>query len=59
MNKSEITGVFIWQYSDCRVTEEGSWFRTRARTKNNKGIVDEYRRPKLAYSTVQKFYKSK
>jgi len=26
---------------------------TRPRTMNNKGIVDEYRRPKLAYDIVR------
>lgn len=47
-----LTGVFIWQFADCRVTEEGGWFATRARSHNNKGIVDEFRRPKLAYDLV-------
>lgn len=56
LNRDEIIGTFIWQFCDCRVTEE-EWALKRPRTKNNKGIVDEYRRPKLAYSTVQKYYK--
>lgn len=51
-----LSGVFIWQFADCRVTEEGEWFRSRARCHNNKGIVDEYRRPKLAYDTVKSAY---
>jgi hypothetical protein len=34
------------------------WFANRPRTMNNKGIVDEYRRRKLAYSTVKKIYTS-
>ncbi|MCX7714226.1 MAG: beta-glucuronidase [Clostridia bacterium] len=56
MNDDRITGVFIWQFADCRVTEEGGWFATRARCHNNKGVVDEYRRPKMAYDTVREMF---
>jgi len=56
LNRDEICGTFIWQFSDCRITEEGGWFAKRPGTKNNKGVVDEYRRPKLAYGTVKKYY---
>lgn len=55
MNDNRISGVFIWQFADCRVTEE-EWFSTRARCHNNKGVVDEYRRPKQAYDTVKDFF---
>ena len=57
MNDDRITGVFIWQFADCRVTEEGEWFATRARCHNNKGVVDEYRRPKMAYDTIKEMFK--
>lgn len=56
MNDDRIMGVFIWQFADCRVTEEGEWFATRARCHNNKGVVDEYRRPKIAYDTVKELF---
>lgn len=56
MNDERISGVFIWQFADCRVTEEGEWFATRARCHNNKGIVDEYRRPKMAYDTIKEMF---
>lgn len=56
--RSFISGMFIWQYCDCRVTEGTDWLITRAGTKNSKGIVDRYRRPKLAYATVQRYYKN-
>lgn len=56
MNDDRICGVFIWQFADCRVTEEGEWFATRARCHNNKGVVDEYRRPKMAYDTVKELF---
>lgn len=50
-----LTGVFIWQFADCRVTEE-EWFATRARCHNNKGVLDEFRRPKEAYDVVKAMY---
>ena len=50
-----LTGVFIWQFADCKVTEE-EWFATRARCHNNKGVVDEYRRPKDAYDVVKELF---
>ncbi|MCH5210395.1 MAG: hypothetical protein J1F01_05455 [Oscillospiraceae bacterium] len=56
MNDDRITGVFIWQFADCRVTEEGDWFTTRARCHNNKGVVDEYRRPKMAYDIIKDMF---
>lgn len=49
-----ISGVYVWQYCDCRVCD--SWFHVRPRTMNNKGILDEYRRPKLSYAVVQKIF---
>lgn len=51
-----LSGVFIWQFADCRVTEEGGWAATRARCHNNKGVLDEYRRPKEAYDVVKEMY---
>ncbi len=52
LNHPDIIGAAIWQYCDCRVCE--GHFNGRPRTMNNKGTVDEYRRPKLAYETVKK-----
>lgn len=57
MNNPQISGTFIWMFADCRVCEENNWFSTRARGHNNKGVVDEYRRPKIAYQTVKNHYK--
>lgn len=50
----DCSGVYIWQFCDIRVSEE--WFGGRPRTMNNKGIVDEYRRRKLAYDVVKKMF---
>ncbi|CAJ1224654.1 glycoside hydrolase family 2 protein [Lactiplantibacillus xiangfangensis] len=52
LNDPRLSGAFIWQFCDCRVTEE-EWFAVRPRSYNNKGILDEYRRPKLAYDVVK------
>lgn len=51
------SGIYIWQFCDIRVSS--SWFGTRPRTMNNKGIVDEYRRAKLSYEIVKGMYKAK
>ncbi len=56
LSDENVSGVYVWQFCDCRVC--GSWFGGRPRTMNNKGIVDEYRRPKLAYETVKKIFTS-
>ena len=50
------SGLFIWQFCDVRISFE--WFSTRPRTMNNKGVVDEYRRRKLAYDKVKELYHS-
>lgn len=50
------SGIYIWQFCDVRISNE--WFSTRPRTMNNKGVVDEYRRRKLAYDVVKRLYHS-
>lgn len=51
-----LSGMLIWQFCDCRVTEGTGWLLSRAGTQNSKGIVDRYRRPKLAYAVVKKYF---
>lgn len=51
----EICGTFIWQYCDMRTGSNCQL--SRPRSFNNKGIVDEYRRPKFAYETVKRLYR--
>jgi len=53
MKNENISGVFIWQFADCRVTEESRFYISRACMRNNKGVVDMYRRPKLSYEVVK------
>jgi len=54
MEYEDCMGIYIWQFCDIRVSRE--WFANRPRTKNNKGIVDELRRPKLSYGVVKKLF---
>jgi beta-glucuronidase len=51
-------GISLWQFCDCRVGEADFKIMGRPRGFNNKGIVDEYRRPKLAYETVKELFRS-
>ena len=53
-SRKEYAGAFIWQFSDIRTAREMG--NDRARSFNNKGLVNEYRRPKLAYLKVKEIY---
>ena len=50
-----VSGIFIWQFADCRV--DPSWAMGRPRCYNNKGLLDEYRRPKAAFFAVSELFK--
>ena len=47
-------GFYIWQMNDIRTCIEAGI--NRARGFNNKGILNEYRRPKAAYFAVKELY---
>jgi len=47
-------GLCIWQYCDILSSEALTMLRPRGY--NNKGIVDEYRRPKQAFTVVRNHY---
>jgi len=49
-------GVSIWQFCDVRSSEATARALGRPRSYNNKGIVDEYRRPKMAYDVVRRYF---
>lgn len=49
-----VHGSFVWQFCDIRTCAEMGF--SRARGFNNKGIMNENRRPKAAYYTVRKCY---
>lgn len=56
LSDKDLSGVIIWQYADCRVDE--GWFHVRPKCQNNKGLVDIYRRKKLAFNTVKEIFNS-
>jgi beta-glucuronidase len=49
-----IVGCYVWQYCDIRTSPDVGL--NRARGYNNKGLVNEYRRPKQAYFAVKDAY---
>jgi len=51
----KIIGTFVWQFADVRTDVYRR--RDRARSFNNKGIVNEYRKPKRAFEAVQRAYR--
>ena len=51
---SIFTGVCTWQFCDIRASQ--CRWTDRPRGYNNKGILDEYRRAKPAFSTIKKLY---
>ena len=55
-NCPAIVGSFIWQFCDSRTCRRAGL--DRARGFNNKGILNEYRKPKLAYYAAQRLYQS-
>ncbi|MCG7381215.1 glycoside hydrolase family 2 TIM barrel-domain containing protein [Paenibacillus sp. ACRRY] len=56
----KIGGTYIWQFADVRgaLSSDSPYFRDRARSFNNKGLVNEYRKPKQSYREVSQIYKS-
>ncbi len=54
--RKRISGVALWQFLDCR-TYATSRALGRPRAFNNKGLLDEYRRPKLAFDAVRRGFR--
>ncbi|MEM0964581.1 MAG: glycoside hydrolase family 2 TIM barrel-domain containing protein [Verrucomicrobiota bacterium] len=55
LENDDVAGVGLWQFCDCR-TYNGCEALKRPRSFNNKGNLDEYRRPKLAYPAVKRIW---
>ncbi|MDQ1909822.1 glycoside hydrolase family 2 TIM barrel-domain containing protein [Paenibacillus sp. GD4] len=55
-----IVGTYVWQFADVRgdLKSYKSAFRDRARSFNNKGLVNEYRKPKQSFREVRAIYRS-
>lgn len=51
----DCVGLYIWQFCDVRVSRI-DWAIRRPKSRNNKGVVDEYRRPKMAYHVVKEVF---
>ncbi|MDF2924074.1 MAG: beta-glucuronidase [Paenibacillaceae bacterium] len=58
-NDPKLSGTFIWQFADIRgdLRSDRGYFRDRARSFNNKGLVNEYRKPKQAFRVVRDIYR--
>ncbi|MDP0496329.1 MAG: glycoside hydrolase family 2 TIM barrel-domain containing protein [Verrucomicrobiota bacterium JB024] len=52
LGNTRYSGIVLWHFSDVR-TYGGGRSLMRPRAFNNKGVLDEYRRPKQAYETVK------
>ncbi|MBO7147385.1 MAG: hypothetical protein J6W81_06515 [Lentisphaeria bacterium] len=52
LENEDCAGLSIWHFADTRSYTNGPGIYARARGFNNKGILDEYRRPKLAWTVV-------
>ena len=50
-------GMGIWQLCDVRSSAATGRALVRPRSFNNKGLVDEYRRPKMAYYSVRDLFR--
>lgn len=53
LSDEKFGGCYIWHFADARTSFKNL---NRARGYNNKGILNEYRKPKLAYDAVKKVY---
>ncbi len=58
IDRQRACGLSIWLYNDFRTTEVVDRLLRRPRSYNDKGVVDEYRRPKLAYEVVKRQYRA-
>lgn len=57
LSRDRCCGIALWQFSDTR-TYGGGRALGRPRTYNNKGTLDEFRRPKLAYAAVREVFRA-
>lgn len=53
-NDPKVAGFYIWQFCDIRTCRQMGLDRSRGY--NNKGLLNEYRRPKMSYHAVSKLY---
>ncbi len=58
IDRRRACGLSIWLYNDFRSSEVVSRLLGRPRSYNDKGVVDEYRRPKLASAVVKRHFQA-
>ena len=56
---TNLSGIAIWQYSDCRTYTRTKGLRNRSYGVNTGGLVDLYRRPKMSVEAVRQCFKGK
>lgn len=54
---TNIAGVAVWQYADCRTYTRTKGLRNRSHGVNTGGLLDQYRRPKMAAESVRRRYR--
>jgi beta-glucuronidase len=57
LERPHVSGVAIWHFADAQ-TYTSAYALGRPRTINDKGTLDEYRRPKLAYDAVRRAFRN-
>ena len=50
-------GITLWQMADCKSYVNSGQIRCKPRGFNSAGLLDEYRRPKLAFDTVKRLFR--
>ena len=53
---NRVCGLALWVFADFRSSESAGRILGRPRGYNNKGVVDEYRRPKQAFEVVRRWF---
>ena len=54
LNSERCTGTSLWLFANANTYFDVVHVMTRPRGFNNKGLLDEYRRPKLAWRDLSK-----
>ena len=56
-NNPEWSGVMLWLFCNCNTFTGTDYMVMRPRGFNNKGLLDEYRRPKMAWKILPELFK--
>ena len=59
LDNSRVCGLTLWQFCDTRSYGALGDVRSKPRGINNAGVLDEYRRPKLAVAAVAEAYRAR